>query len=267
MADDESILYTKENGIGILTLNRPEKMNSCTAEMSSRMWEITDEASYDDEVRAFVITGAGRAFCGGADVSRLGQPPSGRTQQRPQPPAERPPNPLPRWAFARMPKPTIAAVNGPAAGMGAEFVAGCDIRIASEHARFGWVFSQRGLVPDIGTGPFLLPYIVGLSKALELMYTGEMIDAQEALRIGLVSKVVPADQLLPEVKKLAAKIMKSAPLAIKGVKELTYGAFGMQPNAHQEWVHKLFLASNQTEDTREGIRAFIEKRPPVWKGK
>jgi len=270
----DPILYNKENGIGIITLNRPERLNAVTEEMHLLKAKIISEVTIDDAVRVVIITGNGRAFCSGTDVTALVQTDEKAATERKELTKKTrevvesmPPSPLPRWSLTHIPKPTIAAVNGAAVGMGAEWVAQCDFRIASENARFGWVFSQRGLVPDIGSGPYLLPYIIGLSKALELMYTGEIIDAKEAERIGLVSMVVPPEELMPTAKKFAQRLMKGSPLALKGIKELTYGSMDLPPNAHFEWTHKLFEASFLTEDCREGVRAFLEKRPPVWKGK
>jgi enoyl-CoA hydratase/carnithine racemase len=268
---ENKILYTKENGIGIITLNRPEKMNSVTDDMLAELANILNEAALDDSVRALIVTGNGRAFCGGTDVS------TGLTRDHSQAATERaskikniglPPTTLPTgWSFTHFPKPTIAAVNGAAVGMGAEWTAQCDIRIASENARFGWVFPLRGLVPDTGAGPYLLPYIVGLSRALELMYSGEIIDAREAERIGLVSKVVTPEQLLPTAKDMAMKITRGAPLATKGIKELTYGSLEWPPSIHfrENWAR--FQATSNTEDAKEGVRSFLEKRPPAWKGK
>ena len=178
-----------------------------------------------------------------------------------------PETPLPGWTFTRVPKPTIAAVNGAAVGMGAEWTAQCDIRIASENARFGWVFPLRGITPDTGAGPYLLPYIVGLSRALELMYSGEIIDAQEAERIGLVSKVVPAEELLPAAKESAAKLTRGAPLANKGLKEVTYGSLEWPPSVHHGENARRFRETSGSEDAKEGVQSFLEKRPPVWKGK
>ena len=263
------VLYSKQDGIGTITFNRPEKMNAVSDEMQALISEVVLEAGLDDEVRVVIITGAGRAFCGGTDVSVFSRNPEERdaARQPQQPPRQLPESPLPGWRFTRIPKPTIAAVNGPAVGMGAEWTIQCDFRIASENARFGWVFAQRGLVPDTGAGPYLLPLVVGLSRALELMYSGEIIDAREALRIGLVSKVVPAEQLMPAAIELARKLMRGAPLSVKGVKELTYGALTWPPEVHRAETGKRFRASTQSEDGREGIRAFREKRPPVWKGR
>jgi enoyl-CoA hydratase/carnithine racemase len=258
---DEKILYTKEDGIGTITLNRPERMNAVTDDMLITIGEMVAEIIRDDEVRAMIITGKGRAFCGGTDVSSLGREEgeaAAARERRVQRMREikLPETPLPSWTFTRIPKPTIAAVNGAAVGMGAEWTSQCDIRIASENARFGWVFSMRGL-----------PYIVGLSKSLEMMYSGEIIDAREAERIGLVSKVVPPEELMPAAKEMAQKLIRGAPLAIRAIKELTYGSMEWPPSVHRGETGERFRSLSLTEDCREGVRSFVEKRPPVWKGR
>ena len=267
---EELILYNKEDSIGIITFNRPEKMNAITDDMLSDITNKINESIMDDEVRAVIITGNGRAFCAGTDVS------TGLARDHAKAGAERamkvkkvdlPETSLPAWTFTRIPKPTIAAVNGAATGMGAEWVAQCDIRIASENARFGWVFPLRGITPDTGAGPYLLPYIVGMSNALELMYSGEIINAREAERIGLVSKVVPPDELMPTAKEMAAKLARGAPLALKGIKEVTYGSLEWPPSIHHGENGKRFRETSASEDCKEGIQSFLEKRPPVWKGR
>jgi enoyl-CoA hydratase len=269
MTEEDKILYTKEDGIGLITFNRPERMNAITDDMLVELGRIISEIILDDEVRVAMVTGNGRAFCGGTDVSRLGRDETEAAAQRRRrtSPVELPESPLPTWTFTRIPKPTIAAVNGAAVGMGAEWTSQCDIRIASEKARFGWVFSMRGLTPDTGAGPYLLPCIVGLSNALELMYSGQIIDAQEALRIGLVSKVVPEDDLLPAAREMAARLTRGAPLALKGIKELTYGSLEWPPSIHRAETGKRFQSTSDSEDCKEGVQSFLEKRPPVWKGR
>lgn len=267
---EELILYNKEDGIGIITFNRPEKMNAITDDMLADLTNILNDATLDNEVRVVIVTGNGRAFCGGTDVS------AGIARDHAQAAEERakrikqvdlPETSLPGWTFTRVPKPTIAAVNGAAVGMGAEWTAQCDIRIASENARFGWVFPLRGITPDTGAGPYLLPYIVGMSKALELMYSGEIIDAREAERIGLVSMVVPVDQLLPAAKEMAARFTRGAPLSAKGVKELTYGSLEWPPSVHHGENARRLRDTSASEDAKEGVQSFLQKRPPVWKGR
>jgi len=270
---EKQVLFEKGEGIGIITLNRPERLNAVTPEMRMLLMELIRDIIYDDDIKAVILTGKGRAFCSGTDVSNLGRTPeeeAAAEEQRRQS-AKRTilPDtyPLPDWTFTRIPKPTIAAINGPAVGMGAEWIVQCDIRIASENARIGWIFPLRGLCPDYGSGPYLLPYIVGLSKALELMYSGEIIDAYEAERIGLVDKVVPPEQLMSTAKEMARKLTRGAPLAVKAVKELVYGSLQWTPKVHHIETRVRFRTLNQTEDCREGIRAFLEKRAPVWRGK
>ena len=270
---EQSVLYTKEDSIGIITLNRPEKLNALTDNMLFVEFpDIVNECIVDDEVRAVILTGAGRAFCAGTDVNvgiRRDHDKAIAEGERKRKKFDLPEtslNSMP-WSIIRIPKPTIAAVNGAAVGGGAEWLAQCDVRIASENARFGWVFSLRGIVPDMGAGPYLLAGIVGRSKALELMYSGEIIDAREAERIGLVSMVVPPDQLMPAAKEMAIKITRGAPLALKGIKELTYGSLEWPPSVYSGENGKRWRGTTQTEDSEEGIQSFLEKRPPVWKGR
>ncbi|MGQ9675108.1 MAG: enoyl-CoA hydratase/isomerase family protein [Chloroflexota bacterium] len=262
----EDILYTAENGIAVVTLNRPEKMNAISFEMHDLLEDVVKRVGDDKEVRALIITGAGRAFCAGTDVSgsialsldltmHLAGLDKG-TFDRPN-----------AWWFANLPQPTVAAVNGAAVGAGAELALMCDFRIASEKARFGWIFPQRGLIPDAGAATYLLSRIVGLTKALEITLSGEMIGAEEALRIGLVSKVVPEDQLMTAAKEFAERVTRGAPLSIRMIKRLVYRGLENDMEAHLAMTRELLGICYQTEDAREGVMSFLEKRTPVWKGR
>ena len=171
------------------------------------------------------------------------------------------------WYFNSIPKPVVCAINGAAVGIGAEFTLHCDIRIASESAQWGQVFVLRGMVPDTGAGTYLLPRIVGLSKACELVFSGEIIDAQEMLRIGLVNKVVPNDELMPAAMEMAKKLKRGAPLAVQMSKQLMYMGLERTMEDHQRIERYCFELSCQTEDFKEGVAHFLEKRPPAFKGK
>lgn len=265
---EQDVLYRKEDGIGIITLNRPDKLNALTEEMNLRIATLAEEVKNDDEVKAVILTGAGRAFCAGTDISG-GETPARVAERRIQEINKRVStfDPGSLWYLNSVTKPTICAINGAAVGLGAEYTLHCDVRIASESARWGEVFVLRGLIPDTGAGTYLLPRIVGLSKALELVFSGEIIDAQEMLRIGLVSKVVPNDELLPAAMEMAKKLSRGAPLAIKLIKQLMYKGLARTPAEHIEEERYYFQLTTQTEDNKEGIRSFLEKREPRWQGK
>lgn len=260
---EELVYYTKQDAIATITLNRPDRMNAVNWEMHDLIAKGLDNASKDDDIKVLIFTGSGRAFCAGTDVTggltrsfadTLKQTLAGERNR-------------PGFNFTSFPKPTIAMVNGAAVGMGAEFSIQCDIRIASDKARFGWVFPLRGLVPDTGAGTYLLPRIVGLQQAFELLYTGEIIDAQEALRIGLVARVVPPEELEATTMELAAKIAKVAPLSNRWQKQLVYRAMDRTLEAHLTATSQLLNMCFQTEDSKEGIQSFLEKREAVFKGR
>jgi 2-(1,2-epoxy-1,2-dihydrophenyl)acetyl-CoA isomerase len=262
----QNVLYTKEDSIGIITLNRAEKLNALTHKMLRRINSIIEDVKKDDMVRAVILTGNGRAFSAGTDIS--GEVPQTAeveinlikektsTEYRQS-----------LWFFNSIPKPVICAINGAAVGIAAEFSLHCDIRIAAESARWGQVFVLRGMTPDTGAGTYLLPRIVGLSKACELVFSGDIIDAQEMLRIGLVSKVVPDAELMPTAREMAKKLTRGAPLAVQMAKQLMYRGLEQTMEAHQEAARYCFQLSCKTEDVQEGIVSFFEKRGPHWKGK
>lgn len=256
--------YRVEGGVADVTIDRPRARNALNREAYRQLEGAFLEAQRDPEVRCVVLTGSDPSFCSGDDVKELM---SGLPDQMAR--SARPVRPKPTPAAVAVlacDRPVIAAVNGPAVGWGMDLTLFCDIRIASEHARFGELFVKRGLVSDIG-GIWRLPQIVGPSKAAELLFTGDIVDAKEAERIGLVSSVVPHEALLPAAHEMAAKIAANPPLAVRNLKEglrrATYGDL----DELGAWVGHTLGALFQTEDHREGVRSFLEKRPPRFTGR
>jgi 2-(1,2-epoxy-1,2-dihydrophenyl)acetyl-CoA isomerase len=257
----ETILVKKGKNVATITMNRPDAMNALSPTMGADIESAIQDFAQDDEVRAVVITGAGRAFSAGGDL---------KTMQKKMTAKEA----LVRIdritgfvkAMLDLPKPIIAAVNGHAVGAGCNIALASDIVIASEKAIFGELFARVGLMPDCG-GIFLLPRQVGLTKAKELVFTAKTITAQEAERIGLINRVVPAEALEEESRKLAEELAGMPTLAIGTAKRLLNQSF-------ESSFQALLLAENNaqtllraTEDHEEGVRAFVEKRKPVFKGK
>ena len=252
----EQIILEREGPIAILTLYQPEKLNALSGQMSAEIGLATEELQADREIRAVIMTGAGRGFCSGADLTSMGG-----SHQR----AKTEVMGGVVMQIRGLNKPVIAAINGVAAGAGFGLALASDIMIASESARFSSIFIKRALVPDYGVSYFL-PRWVGLHKAIEMVYTGDMVDAQEAYRIGLVSKVVPADQLMATAKELAQRLAASAPLAIQMCKPIMYMSLdnNLDLQLHREhWSQIICLAS---DDFKESVQAFFEKRDPKFTG-
>lgn len=266
---DAEIIYKVEGAVAVITLNRPESLNALTNKMHEDLPKIIEEASRDDRVRALVVTGAGRCFCAGNDVKETFLS-EGHAKKR----GSR------EVAFRQLlgehvvpgghklleiNKPSIAAVNGAAVGYGVDLALSCSMRIASDKARFGEVFVNVGLVTD--EGMMLLPRIVGLAKAYELILTADIIDAAEAGKIGLVNHVVPHEQLMTAAMELANKLARKAPLAISLAME------GIRKGLNLDWENYMRFHAQaitfclNSEDHLEGARAFMEKRTPVFKGK
>lgn len=260
------VLYEVQDQIGIITLNRPEKMNAMTHEMFDLFEDIVGRILRDDNVRAVILTGKGKYFCAGTDLSG-DVPQPFETELRYMKSKVKTTDTFNMWFFASIPKPVICALNGAAVGAGSEYPLQCDIRIAAQSAKWGEVFVRRGLIPDTGAGTYLLPHIVGFSKAAELCMSGEIIDANEMLRIGLVHQVVPDDQLMPAAMELAKKFLKAAPLAIRMTKQLLYMGLERTIEHHAEATRYCFQLATKTEDMVEGIKSFLEKRDPVWKNR
>jgi 2-(1,2-epoxy-1,2-dihydrophenyl)acetyl-CoA isomerase len=263
--DYQDIIYTKGEGIATITLNRPDRRNAFSFEMSESMSRAVADATEDDKVRVLVVTGAGPVFSSGADVKamakRVAQP--GGKKERKE--SAREPFSL-HVLLHNFEKPVIAAINGVAVGGGLDLALACDIRIASDKARFAEVFIRRGLIPAMG-GIYFLPRLVGIDKACLLTWTGDMIDAKEAERIGLVTMVVPHEELESATLELAEKLAKGPPLAIRKAKRAIYEGLGMDLQTTLEYVAVANRELRKTEDHKEGATAFVEKREPFFRGR
>jgi enoyl-CoA hydratase/carnithine racemase len=271
----ETITYEVEDHILTITLNRPDRMNAFTHLMQNELIAAFDAADADDDIRAVIVTGAGRAFCAGADLSaggatfdRAARPDRKTAPLRPDGEVE--------WSddavrdgggrvtlrIFKCLKPVIGAINGAAVGIGVTMQLAMDIRIASQDARFGFVFARRGIVPEAASSWFL-PRLVGIQQALEWCYTGRVFPAQEALEGRLVSKVVPADELLPTARALAREIADhTAPVSIALIRQMMWRMLGADDPME---AHKIdsrgIYARGASADVREGVTAFLEKRP------
>lgn len=259
----EDMIFEKEAGIATVTLNRPDTLNALSEGIRQGLRQAIREVGEDDDIRVMIITGAGeRGFCSGADVSAVGTGTIGRVGTRTY---RKGPLSAPISMLKSLDKPVIAAVNGVAAGLGFGIALGCDIRIASENASFINVFIRRGLAAEWGV-TYWLPRIVGMAKALEIMWTGDKISAREAERLGIVSRVVPPADLMKETKAFAARLAKQPPMSVEFIKRLAYE--GLDNTLTAQLTYELHCASilTKTEDFQEGIKAFKEKREPVFKG-
>ena len=260
----QTVIVERQEGVVTLTLNRPDKMNAINGPMWRELIEVFDEVADRREDRVLVITGAGDGFCSGADLTDTGNTDNlqggvgtslrqmrvvGRAALR----------------LHELPKPTIAAVNGVAAGAGCNLALGCDLIIASDRARFTEIFSKRGLNVDFG-GSWVLPRLVGLHKAKELVFLADILDADEAERVGIVNRVVPHEELEKAVGELAARLAALPPLQLSVSKRLLNQSYSVSMADALEFEDVAQTMNFGSADTAEAMRAFVEKRAPEFKG-
>jgi 2-(1,2-epoxy-1,2-dihydrophenyl)acetyl-CoA isomerase len=262
--EGKDLILEKDGNVAILTLNRPDKMNALSVAMRELLPAALQEVQADDNVRALIITGAGRGFCSGADVAVQAARAAGEQD------ATRRKTILQLvgsiiLGFEQVNKPVIAAVNGIAAGIGLTLTLACDIRIASTNARFSAIWVKRGLIAD-GGATLLLPLAVGMEKALELSFTGDIIDAREAERIRLVSRVVPQEELMIRAKELAQKIAGEPPISVELLKKIMWEKIRNQLREQLLFESYAQNVCRTTQDQKEAVKAFMEKREPQFKG-
>jgi len=258
----EHIRYEVADGVGTITIDRPEKRNAMTFQMLAEFIETVRRAGTDDDARVVIVTGAGGAFCAGTDLADLDTIPGETRPVR----GEADESEV-WWPLASCPKPVIAAVDGPAVGMGAEFSSQCDVRIASTRARFAWNFVHRGLVPDTGAGTWLLPRIIGLPAALRLLYSGDFLSADDALTLGYVARVVEPDALTDAARDEARRFLGGSPFSQRLIKDLVYRGLERDLGEHMRNHVDALKACFRSEDHKEGVASFLERREPRFTGR
>ncbi len=266
MSDYQDLLCEVSDGIATLTLNRPDRMNAISTAMLASFSQALRDADADRGVRVIILTGAGRGFCAGLDLKDLtagsgigsgnGGGLSARFDLASSPPI----------VLHNTDKPVICALNGPAAGYGMDLALGCDIRIASTDARLAAVFVKRGILPESG-GSWLLPRLIGWAKAAEVAFRGSILSAEESLELGLVNAVVEPERLLSVAREWAAEIAANAPLAVQATKRMMRLGLEETFEANVHHVYLQLLPLFGTEDFREGVKAFLEKRPAQFQGR
>jgi enoyl-CoA hydratase len=258
----DHIRYEVDGAIGTVTIDRPEKRNAMTYAMLGDFLATLAEAGADDASRVLIVTGVPGAFCAGTDLADLATiPGESRGLRGSAADTDR------WWPIVSVPKPVIAAVDGPAVGMGAEFTSQCDLRVATPNARFAWNFVHRGLVPDTGAGTWLLPRLLGPQQALRLLYTGAFLSADEALALGYVLDVVAPDELLPRARALAEAILAGSPHSMRLVKSLVYHGFERDVSEHMVAHTEAMTACFRSDDHSEGVASFLERRPAEFTGR
>jgi len=259
-AHSDQVLYEVEHHIATLTLNRPDRQNTITRPMLAALSQRLVQANADPQVRVIIVTGAGRFFCAGLDLrggSGIGEGPMKPTLDL----REAPPTVL-----HNLDKPTICAHNGSSAGYGMDLALGCDIRIMSADSKMAAAFTARGVVPESG-GTWILPRLIGWSKACELIFTGRTLSAEQCVTMGLASQAVPADQCLTVARALAAEIAGNAPLAVQAAKRMMRMSADEHFDDHVHHVYLQLLPLFQTQDFKEGMQAFMERRAAKFEGR
>jgi enoyl-CoA hydratase/carnithine racemase len=268
MPNDTELLYEVSGNVATVTLNRPDRMNAISIPMLTAFSQAFKDADADREVRAIILTGAGRGFCAGLDLKDVasgqgiggggdgGGPLAGKFDIQNSPPV----------VLHTTDKPVICALNGAAAGYGMDIALGCDIRIASASAKLAAVFTKRGILPESG-GSWLLPRLIGWAKAAEVAFRGRVLSAEESLELGLVNAVVEPDRLMTVAREWADEIAANAPLAVQATKRMMRLGLDETFEANVHHVFLQLLPLFQTEDFKEGVRSFIEKRPAKFQGR
>lgn len=261
----EQILYDVKDQVAVITLNRPEHLNAFTAQMMQEFLDALQKVEDNDDLRVSIVTGAGRGFCAGADLAGGGRTFDSSQREESNQTWQRDPGFSTVKFYLGLKKPVIVAINGPAVGVGVTMILPLDIRIASESARIGLIFNRRGVPPELAS-PWFLPRIIGISKAAELMYTGRILNAREALEYGLVSRVVPDDKLMDSAFELAHEIADNcAPVSVALTKQMLWQfLFETDIEKVEKINSSYFRWSGQQPDAREGVMSFLEKRPPKW---
>lgn len=261
------VLYEVADGIATITLNRPDRMNAISGPMLTKLAADLLKANADPKVRVVLLTGAGRSFCVGLDLVDATQGSGiGSSAQQQNVSVNLDLRNTPPTILFNLDKPTICALNGAAAGYGLDTALGCDIRIMGESSKLAAAFVKRGVVPESG-GTWLLPRLVGWSKAAELIFTGRTLSAAESLRLGLASEVVPDAELMTRARAVAAEIAANAPLAVQSAKRLMRMGLEQTFNDHVHHVYLQFLQLIRTRDFKEGMTSFLEKRPADFQGR